>query len=48
MKRSIALASTVLGTAMLAMAATGPANADDQIGACLITKTDINPFFVKM
>jgi fructose transport system substrate-binding protein len=26
----------------------GPALAQDTVGACLITKTDINPFFVKM
>lgn len=34
--------------ALAVAAASGPALAQDQIGACLITKTDINPFFVKM
>ena len=29
-------------------AAVGPAHAQDKPGACLITKTDTNPFFVKM
>lgn len=35
------------GTALALMATTGAAMADD-ISACLITKTDTNPFFVKM
>ncbi|MBW7921024.1 MAG: substrate-binding domain-containing protein [Rubellimicrobium sp.] len=35
------------GTALALMATTGTAMADD-ISACLITKTDTNPFFVKM
>lgn len=30
------------------MSLSGPAIAQDSVGACLITKTDINPFFVKM
>jgi len=34
--------------ALAVAAASGPALAQDEIGACLITKTDINPFFVKM
>jgi fructose transport system substrate-binding protein len=47
MKTSV-LKSALLGataTALVALAA--PANAAD-IGACLVTKTDTNPFFVKM
>jgi fructose transport system substrate-binding protein len=39
------LASTLLATAAFAAA---PAMAQDAPSACLITKTDINPFFVKM
>ena len=41
---------TLLSLAALAVAAgvNAPAHAQDEIGACLITKTDINPFFVKM
>lgn len=38
---------SALAVAVLAVSAAMPAVADD-IGACLITKTDINPFFVKM
>ncbi len=43
----------LLGTAGLALAAaafgfSAPAHAQDGVSACLITKTDINPFFVKM
>ena len=34
------------GVAALSMA--GAASAQDKVGACLITKTDTNPFFVKM
>ncbi len=41
------LLSTVAATAALAFAGIGTASAQD-IGACLITKTDTNPFFVKM
>ncbi|WP_420847928.1 sugar ABC transporter substrate-binding protein [Nitratireductor luteus] len=47
------LKTTALKTAALAIAGAGflglvqPASAQD-VGACLITKTDINPFFVKM
>ncbi|NBB82842.1 MAG: substrate-binding domain-containing protein [Alphaproteobacteria bacterium] len=41
--------SAVAATALTATALTaGAARAQDDIGACLITKTDINPFFVKM
>ena len=41
---------TLLSLATLAALAGAnvPAQAQDKIGACLITKTDINPFFVKM
>ena len=37
------LATLALGASMVA-----PGYAQDEVGACLITKTDINPFFVKM
>jgi len=41
---------TALSLGLLALAAglAVPAHAQDKIGACLITKTDTNPFFVKM
>ena len=41
---------TPLALGLLALAAglSAPAQAQDKIGACLITKTDTNPFFVKM
>ncbi len=44
------LRSTLLGTGLaIATLGAAPAFADaHEIGACLITKTDINPFFVKM
>ena len=42
-----ALTSLVLGVAFCGLAATTPALAAD-VSACLITKTDTNPFFVKM
>jgi fructose transport system substrate-binding protein len=41
------LKSMLLGAALFGLAATAPALAAD-VGACLITKTDTNPFFVKM
>ena len=41
------LLSSALGAAVLGFAFAGSAQAAD-IGACLITKTDSNPFFVKM
>lgn len=48
MRRSIYLKSTILGAAVVAIAAfAAPAQAAG-VGACLITKTDTNPFFVKM
>jgi len=48
MRRSIYLKSTVFGATAVAIAAfAAPAQAAD-VGACLITKTDTNPFFVKM
>ena len=34
--------------AILATALVAPVSAQDKVGACLITKTDTNPFFVKM
>ncbi|ABG31805.1 sugar ABC transporter substrate-binding protein [Roseobacter denitrificans] len=42
MKRLIA------GTALALIASASTAVADDSVSACLITKTDTNPFFVKM
>lgn len=42
-----ALTSLMLGAAVLGLAATAPAQGAE-VGACLITKTDTNPFFVKM
>jgi fructose transport system substrate-binding protein len=43
---------TILATTVAALAIGAasivPASAQDKIGACLITKTDTNPFFVKM
>ncbi|GLP86131.1 sugar ABC transporter substrate-binding protein [Tritonibacter mobilis] len=38
------LLTTIAGAALLA----GAAQADEKVTACLITKTDTNPFFVKM
>ncbi len=46
MKSLFSLGSLGLLAAMASVA--GPASAQDTVGACLITKTDINPFFVKM
>lgn len=46
MKTTLMLA--VAATAPLALMLAGPAAAQEEISACLITKTDINPFFVKM
>ena len=45
MKKSIV--SAALGALALGVAFAAPASAAD-VGACLITKTDTNPFFVKM
>ncbi|MFK7994861.1 MAG: sugar ABC transporter substrate-binding protein [Granulosicoccus sp.] len=39
---------SILATVALSAAMVGPGFAQDEVGACLITKTDINPFFVKM
>ncbi len=48
MRRSIYLKSTIFSAAAVAIAAfAAPAQAAG-VGACLITKTDTNPFFVKM
>jgi len=38
----------LLGTALCLAALSAPAAAQDAVSACLITKTDTNPFFVKM
>ncbi len=48
MPKNLYLKSTVFGAAVVALAAlAAPAQAAD-VSACLITKTDTNPFFVKM
>ena len=48
MRGSLYLRSTILAVASVAVCAfAAPAQAAD-VGACLITKTDTNPFFVKM
>jgi len=41
-------ATMALGALAVAAAIAGNAHAQDKVGACLITKTDTNPFFVKM
>ncbi len=46
MIRTSLLCSAALGVTMAL--GTGAASAQDKVSACLITKTDINPFFVKM
>ena len=38
----------ILGALALSAGIIGQGHAQDEVGACLITKTDINPFFVKM
>lgn len=47
MRKSIYLKSTVLGAVLAIAGFAGSAQAAD-VSACLITKTDTNPFFVKM
>ena len=46
MKNLVSLKSMLLGAAAAGLLAVAPAHAET--GACLITKTDTNPFFVKM
>lgn len=46
MIRNSLLCSAALGVAMAL--GSGAASAQDTVSACLVTKTDINPFFVKM
>ncbi|MCP1198050.1 sugar ABC transporter substrate-binding protein [Notoacmeibacter sp. MSK16QG-6] len=47
--KSICFRTTLLaGAALAGLALSAPANAQDSTTACLITKTDTNPFFVKM
>ncbi|MES2815956.1 MAG: sugar ABC transporter substrate-binding protein, partial [Pseudomonadota bacterium] len=41
------ITKALLGAGALALSA-GFASAQDGVSACLITKTDTNPFFVKM
>ncbi len=45
--KTTVLASTLFGAAAIGLAFAAPASADG-VSACLITKTDTNPFFVKM
>jgi fructose transport system substrate-binding protein len=47
-KMKKALLGAALGALALGISATPTIVKADEIGACLITKTDINPFFVKM
>jgi len=47
MTQSVRIGTTLMGAAALAALGTAPALAQN-VGACLITKTDTNPFFVKM
>ena len=47
MKTSTILKSALLGATAAGFLAASPALAKD-VSACLITKTDTNPFFVKM
>ena len=46
--KKIYLKSTVLARCRLAIAALPLRPRPPSVGACLITKTDTNPFFVKM
>ncbi len=46
MKKLVSIKTALLGAAALGLIGVSQANAE--IGACLITKTDTNPFFVKM
>ena len=48
MTKNAILKSTVFGAAAAALLAFAPAASAADISACLITKTDTNPFFVKM
>ena len=47
MKHTKTLTGLILGAATAALLSAAPAAAQD-VTACLITKTDTNPFFVKM
>jgi fructose transport system substrate-binding protein len=46
-KKTALLASTLLAAGVAVLGLAGPA-ASQEVAACLITKTDTNPFFVKM
>ena len=48
MTKNAILKSTVFGAAAAALLAFAPAASAQDVSACLITKTDTNPFFVKM
>lgn len=48
MIKTAVLTSTVFGAAAAALMALSSAASAADVGACLITKTDTNPFFVKM
>ena len=47
MKHTKTLTGLILGAATAALLSAAPAAAQE-VTACLITKTDTNPFFVKM
>ncbi len=46
MKKTVLSAAVAAFTLGVAASAVGPANAAD-VGACLITKTDTNPFLLR-
>jgi fructose transport system substrate-binding protein len=48
MSNRVSLKATLLAASAFGLLAVAPAQAQAEIGACLVTKTDTNPFFVKM
>ncbi len=48
MKSALALKSSAFAAATAALLAIAAPASAQEVGACLVTKTDINPFFVKM
>jgi fructose transport system substrate-binding protein len=48
MRSSLALKASLSAAVLLAAMGVAPVLAQDAVSACLITKTDTNPFFVKM
>jgi len=47
-KKTTFLKTSVFGAAAVALMALSSSASAQSVGACLITKTDTNPFFVKM